>query len=71
MTTMVYGNVDFDSRGIFFNLPITHIEPPLTKKQKHVDKKKIQADYGAIVNVQYGTMFRGIEIQKKKKKSLA
>jgi hypothetical protein len=55
-------------RGIFFNVPITHIDPPLTKKQKYVDKKKIVAEYGSVINVQLGNLFRGIDIQRKKKK---
>jgi len=39
-TIMIYTNVIFNTRAIFYSLPIYKIDPPLTKKQKNVDKKK-------------------------------
>jgi len=66
-TVMVYTNVLFNLLAIFHDLQITEIDVPLTKKQKNVDKKKIEAPYGAIVSVQSSTKIRGIDIRKKSK----
>jgi len=67
-TVMVYSNVIFNTRRIFENIKITKIDSPLTKKQKNVDKKKINAPYGSIISVQSKTHIRGLDLRKKKKK---
>lgn len=64
---MVYTNMVFDLEKIFTNVPITKITPPLTKKKKNVDKKKLSADYGSIINIQKGIRYRGVDIRKVKK----
>lgn len=67
MTVMVYTNVDFDIDKIFRSMPITHVEVPLTKKQKNVDKKRIVAPPETIISVQSKTSIRGVDLRKKKK----
>lgn len=66
-TVMVYCNVEFDLQKLFYNMTLTDVEVPRTKKQKNVDKKKISAPYGAIIGVQSRTMIRGVDIRKKNK----
>ena len=53
--------------GVFRSIPITHIDAPLTKKKKNIDKKKLEAPYGAIISLQHGVYVRGIRMSKKKK----
>ena len=66
-TVMVYSNVIFNLPMIFKSLYITPVDVPLTKKKKNVDKKRLQAPYGAIISVQKGIQFRGIDLRKRKK----
>jgi len=73
-TVMVYSNVQFDQLQIFCNTPIIHIDPPLTKKKKNIEKKKLRSPYGTIISMQYyppkencyGIYFRGLRMSKKK-----
>lgn len=67
MTIMVYSNAFFNREKLFKGINITEVPIPLTKKQKNVDKKKIEAPYGSIISVQKGTRIRGIDLRKKKK----
>ncbi len=67
-TVMIYTNVLFDADKIFRSLKVTPVTVPLTKKQKNVDKKRLDAPYGAIISVQSSTMIRGVPTYKKKKK---
>lgn len=60
-TIMVYGNVEFNQKEVFKYLPITHVEAPLTSKNKKVDKKKLFAPKGAIISVQYRHYLRGLD----------
>jgi hypothetical protein len=66
-TIMVYSNMSFNLLKIFRDVYITSVHAPLTKKKKNVDKKKLVAPYGAIISVQKGNRFRGIDIRKSKK----
>lgn len=67
-TVMVYSNIIMDLDKVFQNLPITEIDiPSLTKKNKNIDKKKLKAPYGAIISVQKGIQYRGIDLRKRKK----
>ncbi len=66
-TVMVYSNIFFHLQEIFENLYITPVEVPLTKKKKNVDKKRLKAPYGAIISVQRGIHFRGIDLRKSRK----
>lgn len=68
MTVMIYSNLEFDLDVIFKTMPITDISVPLTKKQKNVDKKKIQAPPDSIITVQTTTKIRGVDLRKKKKR---
>lgn len=67
MTVMVYTNIIFDIPLIFECIKLTNVEVPLTKKQKNVDKKAIEAPYGTVISVQYKAKIRGIDLRKKKK----
>lgn len=66
-TVMVYGNIEFDIENIFKKIRITPVDVPRTKKKKNVDKKSLKAPYGAIVSVQKGVYFRGVDMRKRKK----
>lgn len=66
-TIMVYSNMTFDLKTIFENIPITHVEVPLTKKKKYAEKKKLRAPKGAIVSTQRSNFIRGIDLRKAKK----
>jgi hypothetical protein len=66
-TVMVYSNLNLNFKQIFEKIAITYVDTPLTKKKKNVDKKKLKAPYGAIINVQHGNCFRGINLKKSKK----
>ena len=59
ITMMVYSNLSFDLMKIFGHIPVTHIVPPLTRKKKKVDKKKLKASYGSVISVQYDVYIRG------------
>lgn len=71
---MVYTNLKFNMKNLFCTTPITYIDPPLTKKKKNIDKKKLQAPYGAVISLLYyppkedksGIYIRGIRMSKKK-----
>ncbi len=71
---MVYTNLIFDMKNLFCTAPITYVEPPLTKKKKNIDKKKLKAPYGSIISMLYyppkedesDIYFRGIRMSKKK-----
>jgi hypothetical protein len=77
-TVMAYTNVlmnEDNQRNFFCTTPITIIDPPLTKKKKNIDKKKLRAPYGTIISLQYypppndnecGVYFRGLRMSKKK-----
>lgn len=66
-TIMIYTNVFYDTAKLFETLELTKINTPLTKKQKNVDKDKLEAPYGAIISVQSKTKIRGVNLKKKKK----
>lgn len=66
-TVMVYSNVLFHLPKIFRGLYITPVDVPLTKKKKNVDKKRLSAPYGAIISVQKGIHYRGIDLRKSRK----
>ena len=66
-TVMVYSNMLFDLIRIFEGVYITHVDTPLTKKKKNVDKKRLVAPYGTIISIQKGNQFRGIDIRKSEK----
>lgn len=73
-TVMCYSNVLFNRFEMFRSIPITIVNPALTKKKKNIDKKKLTADYGAIISLQYyppkedksGIYFRGVRMSKRK-----
>lgn len=65
-TVMAYANVKFNVDVIFRELNITEVEVPYTRKQKNVDKKKLNAPYGAIISSQFASKIRGINLRKKK-----
>jgi hypothetical protein len=73
-TVMVYSNVNFNQLQIFCNTPIFHLDPPLTKKKKNIEKKKLRSPYATIISMQYyppkencyGIYFRGLRLSKKK-----
>lgn len=67
-TVMMYTNVIFNPEVIFKNIKLTEVDVPLTKKQKKIDKKNLEAPYGAILSVQSKTEIRGLNLRKKKKK---
>jgi hypothetical protein len=67
ITVMVYSNIYFELNRIFESIPLTVINPPLTKKKKNIDKKKLTAPYGAIISSQFGIYIRGLRLSKKKK----
>jgi hypothetical protein len=66
-TIMVYSNIIIDPNKLFCLIPITIINPPLTKKKKNIDKKNLVAPYGAIIGMQLWIYFRGIRTSKRKK----
>lgn len=66
-TVMVYSNSEYNFESIFRNIKITSTDIPLTKKKKNVDKKKLKAEKGCIINIQYGNKFRGVNLKKVKK----
>lgn len=73
-TVMVYTNLHFNMKHLFCTAPITYIDPPLTKKKKNIDKKKLEAPYGAVISMLYyppkedksGIYVRGVRMSKKK-----
>ena len=67
ITMMVYSNPTFDLMKIFSHIPITHIDSPLRRKKKRVDKKKLKAPYESVISLQYGLYIRGIRLSKEKK----
>jgi len=67
ITVMTYTNVQFEFKEIFEQIPITKIDVPLTKKRKNVDKKRLKAPREAVIGVQSGPFFRGVDTRKKKK----
>ena len=67
ITMMVYLNLTFDLMQIFSHIPITPINPPLTKKKKNIDKKKLKSSYGSVISLQYGLYIRGIRMSKEKR----
>lgn len=66
-TVMVYSNIEFNFKKIFEGMVITPTDIPLTKKKKNVDKKKLKAPRNSVINIQYGNLFRGINLKKAKK----
>ena len=64
---MVYSNIHFETERIFKSIPITHINPPLTKKKKHIDKHKLSAPYGSIISSQHNVYIRGLRDEQKEK----
>jgi len=66
-TVMVYSNLNLRLLKIFGHIAITQIVPPLTKKKNLIDKKKLEAPYGAIISLQHDIFIRGIRMSKKKK----
>jgi hypothetical protein len=68
---MIYTNMEFNNKAIFDNLPYHKIsDPPLTKKYKNIDKKKLTAPYGSIVSIQSSNNVRGLDMRNKKKKAV-
>lgn len=73
-TVMVYSNINFDQLQVFRKIPVVYVDPPLTKKKKNIDKKKLRSPYGTIISMQYyppkencyGIYFRGLRLSKKK-----
>ncbi len=63
---MVYVNVKFDNKAIFKTIDIYPIDPPLTKKKKNINKKKLSSPYGTVISVQLGIYFRGVRLSKPK-----
>lgn len=61
---MVYSNMLFNLSKIFKEVNITHVNTPLTKKKKNVDKKRLVAPYGTIISIQKGNQYRGIDSRK-------
>ena len=66
-TVMVYSNILFDLPNLFKNIPLTNVDIPFTKKQKNVDKKKLNAPDGAIISLQLASKLRGVNTRKNKK----
>lgn len=66
-TIMAYSNIKFNLEDIFYNVGITYVDTPLTKKKKNIDKKAIRAPPGAIIGIKFKNLFRGINYKKKKK----
>lgn len=67
-TIMCYTDAYFNIEQMFYKLPITHVNVTYTKKQKNVDKKNLQVDYGNIISLHYKNLFRGVYTRKKKKR---
>lgn len=73
-TVIVYSNVNFNQLQVFCKTPVVYVDPPLTKKKKNIDKKKLRSPYGTIISMQYyppkedcyGIYFRGLRLSKKK-----
>lgn len=66
-TVMTYSSCNFHLENVFRHIPITVIDPPLTKKKKMIDKDRLEAPYGAIIGLQHSIYIRGIRTSKKKK----
>ena len=66
ITMMVDSNLFFVLMQIFSPIPVTYIDPPLTKK-KRIDKKKLKSPYRSVISLQYGVYIRGIRLSKEKK----
>jgi len=68
ITYMVYSNININLLNFLLSAYVTKIILPVTKK-RNIDKKKIASisPYGAIISLQYGTLYRGIRMSKKKK----
>lgn len=67
-TVMIYTNVEFCMSKMFHSIALSQpSEIVYTKKQKNIDKKKITANIGDIINVQYAGFIRGMIVKKKKK----
>lgn len=61
VTVMSYANVEFDLKALYEKLRVYEIlDPPLTKKKKLPDFKKIDAPYGKIVSIRHQNSFRGL-----------
>lgn len=68
---MIYTNIKFNTAAIFRELKYYKIhDPPMTKKHKNIDKKKLEAPYGTIVSIQMGKLTRGLDMRNKKKKAV-
>jgi hypothetical protein len=66
-TVMVYTNIHFNRKNIFPNISIAKIDVPLRKKTKKIDKKSLEAPYGAVLSVQQSDLFRGLHTCGKKR----
>lgn len=66
-TYMAYTNINLNLKDIFSCTPITFVNPPLTKKKKNIDKKKIECPYGQIISLQYNLYVRGLRMSDEKK----
>lgn len=65
---MVYPNMAFDLRAIFYGVYVHSAEPVYTKRKRNIDKKKIVAPYGTIVSCSTVDEVRGLDLRKKKRK---
>ena len=67
ITMMMYSNLSYDLMQVFSHIPVTPIDPPLTKKENRIDKKTLKSTYGSVISLQYGVYIRGIRLNKEKK----
>ena len=65
-TYIAYSNIDINLNNIFKSIPIFKIDPPLTKKKKNIDKKKITAPYGSVIGIRHRSYVRGEKTGKDK-----
>ena len=65
-TIVVYSNIEISLIRAFMGMYITPVDVPLTSKKKNVDRKKLTGPYGAIISVQKGNLYRGVNMRRNK-----
>ena len=67
VTMMVYSNLSFDLMKVPSHIPVTSIiNPPLTRKKKRIDKKKLKSAYGSVISLQYGLLYSWYPLEERK-----
>lgn len=62
-TIVVHTNLIFNLIYVFAGLYVTAVDTPLTSKKKKVDRKRLSGPYGAVIGVQKGNLYRGINLR--------